>query len=151
MSKAARISEMAKFHFGNIIFCSDGEGGTLANVLFDAASRHMTYLGVKQGRLFSKISSLPFESVLRATGDGVTVQAKRAELAAAVNAPSDGVSLDSKSVVERAGSSARGTLKLVATLPESGELAYIVAHNLRAGQDVLLRAAYVTNIEKDHI
>ncbi len=151
MSKATRISEMAKFHFGNIIFCSDGEGGTLANVLFDAASHHMTYLGAKQGRLFSKISSLPFESVLRATGDGVTVQAKRAELAAAVNVPSDGVSLDSKSVVERAGSSARGTLKLVATLPESGELAYIVAHNLRAGQDVLLRAEYVTSIEKDHI
>ena len=152
MSKATRISEMTKFQFGNIIFCSDGEGGTLANVLFDAASRRMTYLGVKQGRLFSKMGYLPFESVLRATGDGVTVQAKRAELAAAVNVPSDGVSLDSKSVVERAGSSAKGTLTLVATLPESGELAYIVAHNLRgAGQNILLRAEYVTSIEKDHI
>ncbi len=32
MSKATAISEMAKFHFGNTMFCSDGEGGVLATV-----------------------------------------------------------------------------------------------------------------------
>jgi osmotically-inducible protein OsmY len=66
-------------------------------------------------------------------------------------APADGVTLDSKSIVERAGSSAKGTLKLVATQPGSGELAYIVAHNLRPAQDTLLRAEYVTGLEKDLI
>jgi osmotically-inducible protein OsmY len=151
MSKATPISEMAKFHFGNIIFCADGEGGILANVIFDGSTRRMTHLGVKQGRLFGKMGYLPFESVISATGDGVRVKANRADLAAAGNAPSGGALLDSKSVVERAGSSARGTLKLVATQPESGELAYIVAHNLRAGQDAFLRAAFVTGIEKDRI
>lgn len=151
MSKATRISEMAKFHFGNIIFCSDGEGGTLANVTFDAGTRRMTHLGAKQGRFFSKMGYLSFESVIRATGEGVTVRAKRAELAAANDAPSQGVSLDNKSVVERAGSSTKGTLKLVATQPESGELVYIVARNLRAGQDTLVRAEYVASMEQDHI
>src|ERR1700680_4039518 len=151
MSKAIRISEMAKFHFGNTIFCSDGEGGILANVTFDDTTRRMTHIGVKQGRLFGKTGYLPFESVIKAAGDGVTVGAKRAELAAAGDAPTGGVVLDSKSVVERAGASTKGTLKLVATQPESGELAYIVAHNLRAGQDILLRAEYVTGMEKDHL
>jgi osmotically-inducible protein OsmY len=42
-------------------------------------------------------------------------------------------------------------LRLVATQPQSGGLAYIVAHNLRAGQDAFLRAEYVTGMEKDHI
>ncbi len=151
MSKATPISEMAKFHFGNTIFCADGEGGILANVIFDGSTRRVTHLGVKQGRLFGKIRYLPFESVISATGEGVRVKANRAELVAAGNAPSDGVLLDSKSVVERAGSAAKSTLKLVAMQPESGELAYIVAHNLRAGQDALLRAALVTGIGKDHI
>ena len=151
MSKATRISEMAKFHFGNTIFCSDGEGGTLENVTFEAGARRMTHIGAKQGRFFSKMGYLPFESVIRATGEGVTVRAGRAELAATSHAPSEGVSFDNKSVVERAGSSTKGTLRLVATQPESGELAYIVARNLRAGQDTLLRAEYVASMEKDRI
>src|ERR1700737_925737 len=151
MSKAIRISEMAKFHFGSTIFCSDGEGGTLANVIFDGTTRCMTHIGAKQGRLFGKMGYLPFESVIKATGDGVTVRAKRGELAAVNVVPSGGGVYDSKSVVERAGSSTKGALKLVATQPESGELAYIVAHNLRAGQDILLRAEYVTGMGNDRI
>lgn len=149
MSKATAISEMAKFHFGNTIFCTDGEGGVLANVTFDAAARRMTHLGAKQGRFFGKMGYLPFESVIEATGEGITVTAKRAELAAATFAPTSGITLDNKSVVERAGSSGKGTLKLVATQPGSGELVYIVAHNLRPGQDTLLGAAFVTSMEKD--
>jgi osmotically-inducible protein OsmY len=151
MSKATRISEMAKFHFGNTIFCVDGEDGILANMIFDVAARHVTHIGVKRGRFFGKIGYLPFESMISATGEGVTVRAKRAEPAAAEDAPSGAVALDSKSVVERAGSSAKGTLKLIATQPESGELAYIVAHNVRAGQDTLLKAEYVTDLANDRI
>jgi osmotically-inducible protein OsmY len=151
MSKATPISEMAKFHFGNTIFCSDGEGGTLVNVTFDSTTRRMTYIGAKQGRLFGRTGYLPFESVIKATGEGVTVRAKRAELAAAGDAPLAGVAFDSKSVVECTGSSAKGTLKLVATQPGSGELAYIVVHNLRVGQDAFLQAEYVTSMENDHI
>lgn len=151
MSKATAISEMAKFHFGNTIFCSDGEGGILANVTFDGAARCMTFLGAKQGRFFGKIGYLSFANVIWASGEGIRVKAKRAELAAATAAPVAGITVDSKSIVERAGSSVKGTLKLVATQPESGELAYIVAHNLRPGQDTFLRAEYVTGLEKDLI
>ncbi|HLX56824.1 MAG TPA: hypothetical protein VKR83_07355, partial [Ktedonobacteraceae bacterium] len=151
MSKATRISEMAKFHFGNTIFCADGEDGMLADVVFDAPARCMTYIGVKQRRLFGKSAHLPFESVIKAAGDGITLKAKRAELAAAGDAAPGGVSLDSKSIVERVGAAGRGTLKLVATQPESGELAYIVAHNLRAGQNTMLQAEYVTEVAKGQI
>jgi osmotically-inducible protein OsmY len=151
MNKATRISEMAKFHFGTPIFCADGEDGILADVVFDGGTRRMTHIGVKQGRLFGKIAHLPFASVVRATGEGVTVKVKRAEVAAASNAPSGGASLDSKSIVERADSAVRGALKLVATHPESGELAYIVAHNLRAGQDVLLLAECIADIATHRI
>ncbi len=150
MSKATAISEMAKFHFGNTIFCSDGEGGMLATLIFDSAARRLISLGAKQGRFFGKVGYVPFEHVIKATGEGITVRTNRAELLAGT-APSNGVSLDSKSVVERAGSSVKGTLMLVAAQPGSGELAYIVAHNLRPGQDTLLRAEYVTGIEQGHI
>lgn len=150
MSKATAISEMAKFHFGNTIFCSDGEGGVLAIVIFDIAARRMTHIGAKQGRFFGKTGYVSFEQVIKATGEGITVRATRAELLSG-NAPSSGVTLDSKSVVERAGSSAKGTLKLIAAQPGSGELAYIVAHNLRPGHDTLLRAEYITGIEQGRI
>src|SRR5205085_6915451 len=93
---------------------------------------------------------IPFETVLNATGDGVTVNIKRSELAAS-HPEVSGAYLDNKSVVERAGSSTRGALHLVALHPESGELAYIVARNLLAGRDTLLRAEYVTGIAKDQI
>jgi osmotically-inducible protein OsmY len=150
MSKATAISEMAKFHFGNTIFCSDGEGGVLTTLAFDSAARRLISLGAKQGRFFGKMGYVHFEQVARASGEGITVRATRAELLAGT-APSDGVTLDSKSIVERAGSSEKGTLMLVATQPENGELAYIVARNLRQGQDTLLRAEYVASIEQDHI
>src|ERR1051326_301278 len=150
MSKATAISEMAKFHFGNTIFCSDGEGGVLMTVTFDSAARRLIALGAKQGRFFGKTGYVSFEQVIKATGEGITVRATRAELLAG-SAPSSGATLDSKSVVERAGSAAKGTLMLVATEPGSGELAYIVARNVRPGQDTLLRAEYVAGIEQDRI
>ena len=48
MNKTILISEMLKFHFGSKIFCSDGEGGVLVQVIFDPATRSMTHMGVKQ-------------------------------------------------------------------------------------------------------
>jgi osmotically-inducible protein OsmY len=150
MSKATAISEMAKFHFGNTIFCSDGEGGVLATVTFDSAARRLLSPGAKQGRFFGKTGYVSFEQVIKATGEGITVKVTRAELVAG-SAPASVVTLDSKIVVERTGSAAKGTLMLVATQPGNGELAYIVTHNLHPGQDTLLRAEYVTGIEQDHI
>ncbi len=151
MSKATHISEMVKFHFGSAIFCTDGESGILAHVIFDAETRRMTHIGVKQGRFFGRVAHVPFESVIKATGEGVTLNVKRAEVAAPGSDVSGGVPFDNKSSVERTGSAAKGTLKLVATQPVSGELAYIVAHNLRAGQDAFLHAEYVNALAKDHI
>src|SRR5581483_917268 len=63
MGKNALISAMLKFHFGNAVFCSDGQGGTLVSVLFDASTKRMTQIAVKRGRLFGKTVYLPFASV----------------------------------------------------------------------------------------
>src|SRR5947208_15045201 len=126
MSKTTLISEMLKFQFGNKIVCTDGEDGTLSHVIFDPATCRMQYIGAKLGRFFGKTVHLPFGAVVDATGEGVTVSVKRAELAAS-NPEVSGAYLDHKSVVERAGSSTRGTLRLVAVQPGNGELAYIVA------------------------
>jgi osmotically-inducible protein OsmY len=107
-------------------------------------------MGVKQSRLFGKTVYLPFNTLVEATGEGVTLNITRAELAAA-STTAQGAAFDSKSTVERAGSANRGTLLLVATHPENGELAYIVAHHLRPGHDTLLKEQYVTNIAPGHI
>src|SRR5216684_3436075 len=92
MIKTTLISEMLKFHFGRKIFCADGEDGVLVHVIFDPATRRMTHIGVKQGRLFGN-----------------------------------------------------------AVHPEHGELAYIVAHDLRPGQDTLLHETYVTSVAADKV
>ena len=41
MNKTFLISEMLKFHFGSKIFCSDGDGGVLAQVLFEIGRAHV--------------------------------------------------------------------------------------------------------------
>lgn len=151
MQKTTLISEMLKFHFGNKIFCSDGEDGVLAYVIFDPATRRMTHIGVKQGRLFGKTVTLPFDSVVSATGDGVTLRVKRADVAAAKEEGQGGAKLDHKSIVENAASAAKGSLMLSAVHPENGELAYIVAHDLRPGQDTLLQQEYVTTLAADRV
>src|ERR1700730_1292264 len=105
MRKLISISEMQKFHFGSKIFCVDGEEGVLAQVIFDPATRRMTHIGVKLGRLFGKTVQIPYDTVEEATGDGVTLRIKRADLAAArhaspVSSNAGAALLDNKSVVE---------------------------------------------------
>jgi len=151
MIKTTLISEMLKFHFGRKIFCADAEDGVLVHVIFDPATRRMTHIGVKQGRLFGKAVHLPFDSVVSASGDGVTLRVKRADVAAATGEEQGGAILDNKSVVENAGSAAKGSLMLIAVHTEHGELAYIVAHDLRPGQDTLLHEAYVTSVAADKV
>ena len=80
MNRTTLISEMQKFHFGSKVFCSDGEDGTLAHVIFDPKTRKISYIGVKQGRLFRKTVHLPFENIVSATGDGVTLNVRLADL-----------------------------------------------------------------------
>ena len=60
MKTSTHISEMQKFHFGRKIVCSDGAAGSLVQVVFDAATRRMTHLGVKQGHLSGKTVDLPY-------------------------------------------------------------------------------------------
>jgi osmotically-inducible protein OsmY len=144
MNKTIPISEMLKFHFGNKIFCSDGEGGVLTQVLFDPATRSMTHIGVKQGRLFGKNVYLPFDTVLSATGEGITLRVTRSDVFIATSEMPGYAVLNSKGVVENTKSGAKGSLLLVAVHPTTGELAYIVAHELRPGQDTLLQATYIT-------
>lgn len=149
MGKNALISEMQKFHFGNKIFCTDGQDGTLVRVLFDPTTRRLTHLAVKQGRLFGKTFYLPFESVLRATGDGIWLNITLAQLVASPSSEGPGVPLDARTVVR--GDAANGTLALVAVQPESGELAYIVARNVPGGRDTLLREQYITELAPGQI
>lgn len=148
MSKAPSISEMSKFRFGSVITCTDGETGILSELFIDPATRRLISIGIKQGRIFSKTAYAAFEQIVSASSGGIALNVKRGELAIA--SPS-GASLGDKCAVERAASSQTGTLKLVAAHPENGELAYIVAHNLRADQDTMLRAEFVTAIASNLI
>ncbi len=151
MIKPGSVAEMQKFIFGTTIFCSDGEDGSLAQVIFDPATRRLTRIGTRRGRLFGKTHHLSFEHVVNASGEAVTLDLSLADLASASNAEVGGALLESKSVVELSGSSSKGTLLLVAVHPGSGELAYIVAHNVRPGQDTLFHEKYVTSIEAGHV
>ena len=146
MNKSTRISEMQKFHFGTRILCTDGDDGYLTHVVCDPDTCRLTHIGVKQGRLFGKIVQLPYETVIDASGNGVTLSITRAELVAAGNSPISGASLDGKSTVEHAGTSGRGTLSLIAVHPRSGEIAYIVAHNVRPNQATMLREEYIETV-----
>lgn len=148
MSKVMRISEMSKFRFGSVISCIDGENGVLSEVFLDPSTRRLTGIGVKQGRLFGKTTYVPFEQITGASSNGVSLNAKRGELA--TNQPS-GVMLNSRSTVERAGTTSKGSLALVTIHPDGGELAYIVARAIRKGEDVMFRAEYVTGIASDRL
>lgn len=149
MDKDTRISAMLKFQFGNRVFCSDGQAGTLTRVLCDASTKRLTHLAVKQGHLFGKTFYQPFASVSRADGEGIWLTSTLAQLAASPRNAEPGVLLDTRTIVESA--SAAGTLLLVAVHPESGELAYIVAHDLPAGRDTLLRAQDIASLAVDRI
>jgi osmotically-inducible protein OsmY len=151
MDKTMLISEMQKFHFGSKIFCSDGEDGMLTHVGLDPATRRVTHIGAKQGRLFGKTVYLAFSTVAEATGEGVALNILRTELAAASQDVPGGALLDSKSVVRLADSTAKGTVAIVAVEPANGELAYLVAHELRPGQNTLLRQEFVEKLEPGRV
>lgn len=149
MNKNVRISETLKFHFGNKIFCTDGQDGTLTQVLFDAPTRRLTHLVVKQGRFFGKSVSVPFELVRAATGDGIWLTCTLAQLAASSDEVGPGALLDAHTTVSGDGRS--GTLEMVAVQPESGELAYIVAQNVLPGRATLLRTQFVNALAPGQI
>ncbi len=151
MSKKTAISEMQQFHFGAKITCADGEGGFLAQVIFDTSTRRMTSIGVKHRRLFGHIVYFPSDSVVSATGEGVTIRAKIAEVAAGSIVSVNGALLDDKSVVGNRDSSGKGRLMLVALHSESLEVAYLVVHDLRSGQDTFIQAEYITDISTGYI
>ena len=157
MKQMASISAMFKFHFGTRILCSDGEEGFLTSVGFDAATQHMTYIGVRQGRFFGKMGYLPFQNVSNATSDSVTLTISRADLEAAPKQmPADTATtfFDAKTSVESEdsqGARGRGSILLIAVHPESGMLSYVVAHHFRPNQDTLLRQEYVTKLEQGRI
>lgn len=148
MNPTTHLTEMQKIHFGSKIICSDGDGGTLVHVGFDPVTRCMTHIGAKHSRLFGKIVYLPFETVVSATRDAVTLNVSRSDLSDASSVRPDGAMafLDNKSIVQNS-SGAKGTLMLVAVQPESGELAYFVVHHMQPGQNTLLRQELVTKLE----
>lgn len=135
------ISAMLKLHFGSKVFCTDGQHGILAHVLFDATTRCLTHLAIKQGRLFGKTVYLPFTMVKQATGEGIRLTCTLAEFLGAATTEVPGILLDPRTTVK--GITGTGTLVLVAVQPESGKLAYIVARNLVPGRATLLREQYV--------
>ena len=150
MNKPISISEMQKFHFGAKVFCSDGECGVLTHIVFDPTTRRMVAIGVKQGWLFGKTVYIAYDTVTDATSDGVQLRVSSAELLAS-KVEAQGTLLDSKSVVELVESQTKGTLLLIAVHPQSGELAYLVTHHLRAGQDTFIRQDSVSKLETDRV
>ncbi len=150
MEKATLISEMQKFQFGRKVYCSDGEEGVLTHLGFDPATRRITSIGLRQSRYFGKSFSQPYETVVDATGDGITLNITRDELETGKTQAQE-VLLDAKSTVQQADASAKGQLFLIAVHPGTGELAYCVARHLRPGQSTLIQQSYVTAIESERI
>lgn len=147
MEKVTSISEMLKFHFGSKIFCSDGEEGFLTHVAFDQATRCLTHIGIKEGRFFGKSFYLPFPAVVGATGDGVTLNITRTDLAQVGQENPSRTLFDAKSIVQLTDASTKGTVSMIAVHPKSGELAYVVVHHLRAGVDTQIQQEYIKQIE----
>ena len=142
MDNNTSLSEMLKIFFGGKLFCTDGEGGTLSQLLFDASGRRFTHLVVKQGRLFGKIVFIPIAKVTRANEDGIWLSITTAEIAGSSTTESSGVALTSHTAIKT--SSGNGTLVLLAAQPDSGDIAYAVAHGLRSGHATMLPAEYLT-------
>ncbi len=146
MEKSTPISEMEKFRFGSKIFCTNGEDGVLTHVSLDANMRRVTGIGVRYGRIFGKTVYVPFSAVTEATSMGIRLNISYEEMEASKAQPGALV-LDNRSSVQNSANGSKGTLSMVATHPETGEINYIVAHHLRAGQDTLLRADQITKID----
>ena len=154
MKQITSISAMLTFHFGSRILWSDGEEGVLASVGFDAATLHMTYIGIKQSRFFGRIAYFPFQAVVNASNDGVLVNVARADFEPAPKEPPAAVLFDSKSIVEAdsaQGVKGRGSIILIAVQPDSGLLSYIVVHHLRPGKDTMVRQEYIARLEQGRI
>jgi osmotically-inducible protein OsmY len=147
MNKVTSISEMQKFRFGCRVFCSDGQEGILSHVSFVVPTYSLNYIGVRLGLFFAKTVYLPFVSIESASGEGIFLNVTRAQLAAATQQVPPGVLLDKRSVVQNTVTKAQGSLDLVAVQPENGEIAYIVAHDFRPGQDTFLPRACLTKLE----
>jgi osmotically-inducible protein OsmY len=147
MNKMVSIAEMQKFRFGCKVWCSDGEKGLLSNVSFAASARHLNAIGVRLGRFFGKTVYLPFAAVEAASSEGITLTMTCAELSLASQQVSTGDLFNNKSVIRNIGTKAQGTLELVAVHPRSGELAYLVAHDLRPGQRTLLQSEFLAKLE----
>ena len=81
--------------------CSDGEAGSLAHLVFDATTKCLTHLGVKQGHLFGKTVDLTYDTVVGATGEGIVLRITHAELVATSEVAVGGAVLDHRSSVER--------------------------------------------------
>ena len=151
MNQMTSISEMQKFRFGSKIYCSDGEEGVLSNISFAASTNRLSHIGVRVGRFFAKTVYLPFAAVVSASGEEIMLQVSCAELSSASQQAPSEVLFDRKSVIRNTTTGAEGLLKLVAVQPKSGELAYLVAHDLRPGQDTLLRREILTKLETGRI
>ncbi len=151
MQKPTTISGMHKFRLGAKIVCSDGEEGSLSSIGFDSVHRRLCAIGIHIGRLFGKTVYVPFACVVDATSSRVTLDMTSERLLEASREAPGAAWLSSRCVVINAGTASRGTLMLVAVHPENGELAYVVAHRLRPGQDTLLREDVVTKIDVDQI
>ncbi len=141
------ISEMQKFRFGCKVYCSDGEQGVLDHVCFAASTRRLSHIGVRSGLFFGMTMYLPFAAVVSASGERIVLNITRAELLSASRQIPSGVLLNRRSVIRNTVTGAKGSLELVAVQPENGELAYLVVHNLRPGQDTLLRQEVLTKLE----
>src|SRR5581483_9634583 len=154
MQDGASICAMQHFHFGQRVLCSDGEAGLLTQLVFDSAGHRLIALGIMVGRWFGRRVYVSFTTVVPAAGENMTLRLSRAELAAASNQAPAGAELDRTSVVKAnhpSGTTAQGTIHLLAVHPESGKLADLVAHHIRARQDTLFHEASVTQIETGQV
>ena len=154
MQNIPSVSALHHFHFGQRIHCTDGEAGLLTQVVFDPASHRVISLGILLGHVFGRIVPVAFATVASATEGCLMLRLSRAELAASRKAAPAGAVLDHTSVVETAPTreaAPKRMIRLIAVHPESGDLAYLVAHSPRSRQQTLFCGKDVTGIKTGHI
>ncbi|GCE11874.1 BON domain-containing protein [Tengunoibacter tsumagoiensis] len=151
MEKATSIAEMQKFHFGSKVFCADGEEAIVTHVGFNSASRRVTYIGVKTGRFWGKTVFVPLTILVDAAASGVHLSLTHDQLVASSTDVPAAAIIDQRSTVQNTATAAKGTVKVIAIHPKTGELAYLIVRNLRPTMDLLISEEFVTGVSADQI
>src|SRR5262245_8886074 len=71
---------MTEYSLNARVECSDGHGGTVAAMIVDPGTRHITHLVVRPGMFGESDRLVPIEQVSATAGDSIRLRCTREEL-----------------------------------------------------------------------